>query len=394
MNKKDMIETLQREIEIPDVVQQKANQAFDKIQMDKSKHDDDPKVIPYRAKRSKKRFVVIAAVITLMAASISVAAAYLNWSKSLSEGLRATEEQKLMLEENNMTTFVGQSHTDQGITVTAVQSITDQYYTHIAFKVEGYEFDKGEEPFFESLKVTVDGTEDFSYSGRFYDGLISGDDGRAVNADGTPLELDENGDFTKYYVMDDGSIEYQITLANSEERGYFINKSIHVEINNLGTVFKTEYTNKINGTWTFDWDLQGSESMRESKLNTSLGDTKATVKRAELSPISLFVEYQFPRQEITEIGLDENEEETEFTSYAEPPQLSGVKLKDGTLYPFIYGGPGSMGYATEDTDLYTVTFAIDRIIDPEQVESLLFIKSPLQEGEPMTEDNFYIVPIN
>jgi len=399
MSRRDTIEVLQMEVEIPDVVQKKANQTFDKIREDKVEVGADAKIIPYNmqiktvSKFSKKRIGIIVAMVTLALATVSVAAAYLNWSKSLSEGLQATQEQKVQMEENNMSTFVDQACTDQGITVTAVQSITDNYYTHIAFKVEGYEPEEGLQPDFETMEVTVDGKDDFSYGGGFYDGLIQGTDGGVANADGTPLDTDENGGFIEHYVMDDGSLEYRITLANAHEKGYFINKPIHVELYNLGTVSKAEYFNEIEGTWSFNWDLQGSEDMKECTLNIPLGDTSATVVKAELSPISLRAEYEFPRQEVSDTGLDENGEEISFNSYAEPPQLSGVKMKDGTLYPFLYLGPGSLGYESEDTDIYMTAFAIDRIIDVEQVESLLFIKSYPENEEPLTEDNFYVVPI-
>jgi len=399
MSRRDTIEVLQMEVEIPDVVQKKANQTFDKIREDKVEVGADAKIIPYNvqiktvSKSSKKRIGIIVAVVTLALATVSVAAAYLNWSKSLSEGLQATQEQKVQMEENNMSAFVDQTCTDQGITVTAVQSITDNYYTHIAFNVEGYEPEEGLQPAFETVEVTVDGKDDFSFGGRFYDGLIQGTDGGVANADGTPLDTDENGGIVEHYVMDDGSLEYRITLANAHEKGYFINKPIHVELYNLGTVSKAEYFNEIEGTWSFDWDLQGSEDMKECTLNIPLGDTGATVVKAELSPISLRAEYEFPRQQVTDTGLDEKDEEISFDSYAEPPQLSGVKMKDGTLYPFIYLGPGSLGYESEDTDIYMTAFAIDRIIDVEQVESLLFIKSYPENEEPLTEDNFYVVPI-
>ena len=199
MSRRDTIEILQMEVEIPDVVQKKANHTFDKIRENKVEVDADGKIIPYEkiktvSKFPKKRIGIIVAVVTLALATVSVAAAYLNWSKSLSEGLQATQEQKVQMEENNMSAFVDQACTDQGITITAVQSITDNYYTHIAFKIEGYEPEEGVQPDFETVKVTVDGKDDFSFGGRFYDGLVQGADGGVANADGTPLDTDKNGD--------------------------------------------------------------------------------------------------------------------------------------------------------------------------------------------------------
>lgn len=383
MNKADTIKTLQMEVEIPDVVLKKANQTLDEICQKNTK-------VIVRKKISKKKIAIIIIAAVLILATLGVAAAYLGWSKSFSEGFRVTEEQKTQLEESDMTTVMSQSCTDQGITVTTVQSLTDNYYTHIALKVEGYELEDGKHPDFETLKVTVDGNEDIMVGRGFYDGLISDADGYFVYADGTPIDYNEG--IIGHYIQEDGSLEYQITLKN-HEKGYFINKPIHLELNNIGTLSKAEYYNEITGTWSFDWDLQGSEDMKECTLNVPLGDTDATVVKAEITPISLRAEYEFPRRKKTVIALDENGEEISLLWDADPPALTGIKMKDGTLYPFISMGADCTGYESEDSDIYTMTLPIDRIIDVDQVESLLFLNTYAEEGETTTEDNFYVVPI-
>lgn len=59
----------------------------------------------------------------------------------------------------------------------------------------------------------------------------------------------------------------------------------------------------------------------------------------------------------------------------------------------MYMGPGTMGYVDDVSDTYEVRFAIDRILDVNQVESLLFVKSYPEGEEEYTEDNFYVVDI-
>ena len=110
----------------------------------------------------------------------------------------------------------------------------------------------------------------------------------------------------------------------------------------------------------------------------------------ELSPVSVYVEYDFPRQTVTEEGVNENGESIFSDFYVEPPMFMGMKMKDGTLYPWLTNG-GSMGYGDGNTDTYLVNFAFDRVIDLEQVESLLFQKEDVM-GIP-TEENFYVVPL-
>lgn len=397
MNQQSILEALKKDVEIPEVVKTKADEAFASIRKEgKVRSISNAQGGRGRKRRTalafpKKRMAVIVAAAVLCFATITVTAAYLNWSKSLSEGLQLTEEQKVEMQETNMVTFVNQEAVDQGIKVTAVQSITANYYTHLAFKVEGYEVEDEIQPGFENVTVTVDGKQDFNYNAGFYDGLIMGTDGRVARADKTPIDFDSNM-FLEQYKLEDGSMEYRMTLFHATEKDYFLNKPIHVEMKNLGTVDKAEYFNRIDGNWNFDWTLQGCGDMKEVKLNERIGDTNATVVRAELSPISLLVEYEFPRQQVTEVGTDENGEEKTFQLYAEPPHFTGVKMKDGTWYPFLNAGPGSMGYQSEDSDIYRDTFAIDRMIDVDQVESLLFYKSTPENGE-YTEENFYSIPI-
>ncbi len=396
MNKCDIIEKLRMDVEIPEVVQKSAEEAFDKIR--KMKKEERIKDYPQNQKRTqekakfpKKKAAIIIAAATMAFASISAAAAYLHWSDSLSEGLQITDELKLKLEEKQAVAFAMQECKQQGITVTAVQSITDNYCVHIIFKVEGYEIAENQEPGFENIFVTVDGKDDFNMTGAsFYDGLVMGADGRAANADGTPLVENSDGSIGRY-VREDGSMEYWVTLYNST-KGYFIDKQIHIELQNLGTLAKAEYFAGIEGTWSFDWNLQGTDSMKESLLHEPLGDTNAIVTKAELTPISMHIEYEFPKQIVTEEGLNENGETIYTNMYAEPPMIMGVKMKDGTIYPYLANG-GSFGYESEDSDLYTATFATDRVIDVDKVESLLFLKSYPENGNSLTEENFYVVPI-
>ncbi len=396
------MEILKGEIEIPVSVQQKADRAFAQIhKMERQGMKKKRGIFP------KKRMAVLTIAAVLALGSLTVLAAYVHWSESLERGLRITETQKAELEETQAAVFARQSCTDNGITVTAVQSITDNYFTHLVFKVEGFSLEEGEQPDFETIDVKIDGKDDFSWGGSCYNGLVQGPDGKAMFDDGTPIDyerLEETGEnLPEQYVREDGSIEYWLT-ANSPSKGAFLNKPIHVEIQNLGTVDKALYENKLDGCWTFDWNLSGSGEQKEFELNAPLGDTGAVVKKAELSPISMHVEYDFPmrKETVKEMvaveaeaeaqGLESELVEREVERAVEPPMIQGVKLKDGTIYPFLTDG-GSSGWEADNTDIYTATFANDRVIDVDQVQSLLFHKSSPAAGEVYTEENFYVVDL-
>ena len=388
MSKNDTIYTLQQDIEIPDIVAEKANEAFEQIRNEAKKKGD--KVVTYQkpVKRSKKKYAMIALAATLAVGTATAYAAYTGWSKGLKEELRISEEQQKNLEENGMAAFSDASVTDAGVTVTAQQSITDNYYTYLSFKVDGYPVEKGVQPGFENISVTVDGKDDISWGGSFYNGTVSDENGMAVKADGSELETEADGSIIENYVMDDGSLEYHMVLAKSDEKGFFIGKKLHVEFQNLGSLAKADYTPDIEGTWALDMTLGGSDESRYTEVTQDIGDSGATVTSVELSPVSIRVTYDFPRVEQTEEYEDENGEMQTFTSYAEAPFASGLKLKDGSTIMNLYGGPGTAGYVDEESNTYISGYAFDRVIDPEEVEAVLFRKE-ITNGDTETEEPEY-----
>ena len=388
MKKNDTIYTLQQNIEIPDIVTEKANMAFEQIRKDAGSSSD--KIVKYQksVKKSRKKYVVAALIATMTVGAVSAYAAYTNWSHGMKEELRISEEQQKNLEANGMAAFSDASVTDAGVTVTAQQSITDNYYTYLSFKVEGYSVEKGVQPDFETISVTADG-QDVIWGGRFYDGMISGDDGMVVNADGSAPETEADGSMIENYVMDDGSLEYHMILK-SQEKGFFTGKQLHVELENLGTVAKAQYFPDIEGNWILDMSLGGADTAKYIETNEKLGDTETIVTGVELSPVSMRVTYDFPKTEPRmEEFEDENGEIQTIAWPAQPPFAFGIRLKDGTVMKYISAGSESTGYTSEEGQEYVVSFPLDRVIDPDQVEAVLFREYNEESNEHLT----YEVPL-
>lgn len=388
MKKNDTIYTLQQNIEIPDIVTEKANMAFEQIRKDAGSSSN--KIVTYQkpVKKSRKKYVVAALIATMTVGAVSAYAAYTNWSHGMKEELRISEEQQKNLEANGMAAFSDASVTDAGVTVTAQQSITDNYYTYLSFKVEGYSVEKGVQPDFETISVTADG-QDVSWGGRFYDGMISGNDGMVVNADGSEPETEADGSMIENYMMDDGSLEYHMILK-SHEKGFFTGKQLHVELENLGTVAKAQYFPDIEGSWILDMTLGGADTAKYIETNEKLGDTETIVTGVELSPVSMRVTYDFPK---TEPRMEEFEDENgEIQTVAwpvQPPFAFGIRLKDGTVMKYISAGSESTGYTSEEGQEYVVSFPLDRVIDPDQVETVLFSEYDEENGKQLT----YEVPL-
>ncbi len=412
MRQRDKLDILRSEVEIPEIVQRKAEAAFAQIKMEGALLQGNP---PERAKGqdmkgkdrqnlkgnrriSGKRFwpAATAAAVAVTVLGVGAAAAYSQWSKGMGDGLQVSSEMRQELEDIQMASFPEQSVTQGDVTVTAQQAIVDSHFARISFKVEGFTVEDGIEPGFASTSVNV-GTKDGSYTSEhasgslishFYDGLII-ENGKAMYPDGTPLTEDS----VISYTMEDGSLEYQIDMF-SDEKDYYIGKEIYVELKDLGIAsqFAGEPEVKVPGTWSFEWTLPGNNEVKSFELDETLGDSGAVVTGAELSPLSASATYEMPRHTETELGIDENGAEFTHEYFREPPHLTGVKLKDGTMYTGIMGG-GQEGYVSEKSDTYEVIYSLMRAIDPNEVESLLFVKSYPEGGEPLQEENLYIVPI-
>lgn len=325
--------------------------------------------------------------------------------------MQADENQLADLEAEQMLSVSGTSVTDQGVTITSEESIVDNHYAYLVFKVEGYTLEEGAQPEFTNVDVSAADGEDLYLDGsgatacNFYNGLIVGENGRAVNADGSEIKTDADGNFLLQYVQDDGSLEYCITLYSTEE-GAFIGRELHIEFQGLGAYIENseeEIRTDIGGTWSFDLTLAGSANTTTFDLDAELGDSDATVIQAILSPLSATIYYEFPYSKYT-VETVEPDGTTRTTSlFDEAPAFLGFRMKDGTDIRYLTGG-GSSGYENGGNDaengemiIYHVIQGYGRVIDVDEIESLLFLKSYPEESEDgettLTDENLYIVPL-
>ena len=100
MDERDMMRMLQSDVVIPQIVQQKADTAFEKIRKSNTNTENSRRKL-----RMRKRGITILVAATVLAlGGITALAAYQNWSRSLSEDLQISEEQKETLQE------IGRAH--------------------------------------------------------------------------------------------------------------------------------------------------------------------------------------------------------------------------------------------------------------------------------------------
>ena len=362
MTEREKIEVLQKKAEIPETVREKMQLAYGQIRQEKRIHEgmETQKEDSRRTGISRKKIAIILAAVTLSLATVSVTAGvYIRWSEGLKEKLQLTKTQEEELEETGAAESTEASCTRQGITVTVLQSITDQNFSHLAFSVKGYSAETKEQPDFEQVIVKVDGKE--------------------VNASGSFRNFGEED--MPVYQKADGTMEYLMQIDSNEENGLAV-KKIQVILENLGTVNKqAEFVSGVKGTWTLDWKLAGTEKEEGLSVNQTIGDTDTVVKSIEITPLSLTIHYDMPRKKITKQSYGDDGVTT-WETYEEPWFLYGFRMKDGTVRQMVFQSQ-EQGYDDETTEAYTVQYATDQIVEVEQISSLLYVKpgGNLQEPE-------------
>lgn len=360
---------LNSDVEIPEVVLKKADDALTQIKESTK---------PVRKAKKESRFqggfryaqaAAIACAVLVGAGGITVTAAVVHhlWSRGMQGNIQATEEQQKDLAEQGMVTegpdLSNMEVTSEGITVKPTELVADGHFVHVAFQIAGYDLADGEEPCFEEVRVYTgedENAEDgwVNMSGSFYNGIIANINGEPVYEDGTPLE---SGDFAEHYKAEDGTLEYVMTLykTDTDPEESLLGQTIHVLLKNLGTVKKAEFMNGIDGTWKFDIPVNGENTAKSFELNTVLENANITVLSAAISPISIRVDYEVTGE------LQTQEDDNGL------PAVSGVVLKDGSRLLYLFNG-GQSGYQEgSDTQAYLMA-AFDRVIDVDQVQSLLF----------------------
>ena len=362
------------DVELPEIVLEKANDAFAKIQREETSTMTD--INSYKKtnrSRTLRKFTAVAACAGLLVVgSVASAAAIRHiWDRGMQGTLQSTDEQQQKLTDQGIakvipeqTDYSDLAVTSNGVTVAPDTVITDDKFLYISFSVSGYSTD-GTQPDFESASITAkDATSgtpmELNSTSSFYDGIVSDETGSPVYDDGSALEFDADGELISHYTDENGNLEYVITAFVQNQNDSILGKTVQVDFTNLGTVKKAEYTNALDGTWNFTIPLSSVSSDKTITVDQAVDGTPFTLKEINISPVSMKLSYH----------TDEKVEISEDTVGI--PELMGVVLKDGTRYPYL-AESGMNGY-TDDTltDAYTLR-SFNRVIDVDDVAALLIM---------------------
>ena len=374
---------LSEEIELSEIVLKKTNQAFEMIKQEdivcmKKTHTS-------RGKMFKTQAAVIVGVCILAISSISaVAAIHHYWGRGMNGNIQASDEQQRVLTEKNIAKVYSEEPdspslavTNNGVTIEPDTVIVDERFVYMAFRISGYSVADRMEPGFNMVNVYQgDNPDDESawvnMSGTMYDGIIPNENGTPVYEDGTPIESYEDGSVISHYTDDNGNMEYMIRASIVDKNDSFLGKTLHVEFKNLGTFSKGTFTPAVDGNWNFEINLSDVSSTQNIKVGKIVEGTGFTMEDMDISPISIQVNYsvsEAPVEKEDDLGI---------------PEVKGVVLKDGTRIPYLMN-PGRLGYAdSSKSNAYQIA-GFARVVDVDDIASLLVLTSYENEKVEMLE---------
>lgn len=333
---------------------------------------------PSRQKGGRKyrKLLLIAAVVTAMTVFMG-AAVFSRWSDSMQKRYNPSEDAKQQAQKSGLSVLYEDSAsdggsvltaTDQGITVSLVQSVVDQSKAQIVLRVEGFtpEEDHGVRPnVWMEVPATLDGEEHFwvSRTAEFDDGITRNLDGEWVYGDGTAVEENQDGWQKGRYVKEDGSLELVLFYYFQDTSGVNLGKEIQLHFTGFGTTTDTGKAastsdKMVEGSWDLRWVLEGSDNAIRIEPNVRLSDN-VTLLEAEIGQVTIKTLYQ------TDTYWDGWE-----TLESLSPGLAGIQLKDGTM---IQCHPAGEGYQDLEGLIYFVeSTTFQGMVDLEQAESLVY----------------------
>lgn len=337
-------------------------------------------------KRSGKKLLLITLAATLVVGALTGAAVFTRWSRSAQAAYNPPQQIKeqaektglsVMLENKTEETNPGEvlSATDQGITITAVQSIVDNYGAKLFFRVEGFTLPEGRAPelFWDRDRVTIDGSTEFhsSMTGWFFDGTTRNEAGEWVYAsNGLPVKFgnDKYQSAILQWVADDGSLEYQMDIRFQDNGESYLGKEIAIHFNGIGVGAEKGGIMEeplVSGSWDLHWTLTGADNAENAVTitpNMEIGDSGLTLLEAEIGQKTIRAVYQSDHDW-------DGWKQLEFLS----PGLYQIRMKDGSTVQVV---PTQEDYARWETErICEVTYeTFDGILDVSQLDSLAYDK--------------------
>lgn len=347
--------------EVPEEFHIKFEEALEQIERQK--------IFSHKKKSTKTviRILAAAAILCCLAVTTIVAGELFQWNDVLKKKLNPSKEQQESLADQGYIKGIGQSQTQNGVTITLVNTVQDQNLLYALFKIETDDSIILDDTtsFEEGLNIKIDGTST-------YDMEQLGSYGAGAGL-AYPDGISESSPHLQYYEV---SLSYNGDYDLS-------GKTVQMELKNLTQGGDKAENGKVvaKGVWKFEWTLDEILSMTRLDVNRKcdFGGYEITVEAMEISPLkyTLYLDYE----EAMKVYEDER---NRFEYNGDDPgmDLSGrthidqVRCQDGTVIKMDYESGGGIGGGEEKWDEENGTVNISgsfaQVIDVEKLEAVHF----------------------
>ena len=348
-------------------------------------------------KHNSRKLMAVAMAAVMLLATLTGAAVFTRWSTTAQTRYNPSQDVKEQAEQSGLSVMLEEtkgeenpdevlSVTDQGITITAVQTIVDNYQAEITFRIDGFDLPEDEAPHVWP-SVTIDGDAHFftGQTGAFYDGTTRNENDEWVYAStGEPVKSrdDEFQSVILDWVADDGSMEYTHYISFDETDGRYLGKEIVFTFNSIdvqGHQKAGPSIPQVEGNWELKWTLTGTSDSITIEPNAKIGDSEVILLDAEIGQKTIRARYK-----VDEYWEGWNE------LVPMPYEVYGVRMKDGSCYRCV---ASTSGFEDQENMIYfTDSSMVDAILDVSQVESLMFYKGRENDenGNPTIKTYWYI----
>ena len=200
---------LSEEVVLSEVILDRTNRAFEMIRQER--------MVDMNIHNEKKRrffrsqIAAIVGIGLLIMCGVGAAATIHHyWGRGMKGNLQADETQQQQLVDDGIAEVYPEKEdyeslkvTQNGVTIVPHTVIADERFAYISFVISGYNIDQEKEPDFEITNVKSQDVEVNSY-GQMYNGIVSGEDGKPVYEDGTPIHLSEGESVVDHYFDENG----------------------------------------------------------------------------------------------------------------------------------------------------------------------------------------------
>ncbi|MDF2989190.1 MAG: hypothetical protein K0R50_4700 [Eubacterium sp.] len=294
---------------------------------------------------SRKGFaaIVLAAVLTLGSITV-MAAGYFQWNEKLAEIFGADKSQQNILIEKGVTEQAKSSVSNNGLTISLVQTLQDKNYFYALLEVIAPKDIKlTDTNLFEEWQFDVSGQKDYSYS-----------TGHGF------MDVIQEPEITNKRL-------YEIWIKKSID---FNEKDFTLHFKNLqADAGKLDMYTILEGAWTLSWKMSYKDSTEYFDINKkyNLSGYDVLVKRLEITPLSMTI--YFDGKDIKSMEKAEKVD-LEKLEFLKPLFFTGVKYKDGTVVS-VSGGPGEEGFNNAAGE-YKLSTSFHKVIDLEKLKGLMF----------------------